>query len=81
MELLRQAEERRATMASPVARAVETFLQAEDETAARAIFQEKEEQLRSPQAAQLLASIEAGDPESHLYLEQRRALWRTLREQ
>ncbi len=64
--------------ASPAEEAVAQFLQAENEEEARAVFARHPDLLRSEEAAQILAAIEAEDPESHLYLETRRSLWRAL---
>lgn len=62
---------------SEVERAIEAFLYAGAEDV-DAVFAEYAGLLRSNEAAQLLFSMEAGDPESLLLLEERRALWRQL---
>jgi hypothetical protein len=68
----------REDAATPVERTVEDFLYAEDEEEARSIFAANAALLRTDEAAKLLFSLEASDPESHLHLETRRQLWQHL---
>lgn len=68
----------RQDASSPVQAGLEAFLYAEDDERAAAIFAENADLLRSDEAAMLLFSLEASDPESHLYLEARRQLWQRL---
>ena len=74
--LLQQVTGSEAT--SPVEEAVEAFLYAMREEDAEAIFAEQAEWLDSEEAATLIFSLEAGDPESQLHMETRRQLWHRL---
>lgn len=63
---------------SDAERALGAFLYAADEDEAIAVFEEEAALLRSPEARAALYAIEAGDPESDMHLEERRALWQRL---
>lgn len=63
---------------SDAERALHAFLFAEDEDEARAVFEREAALLRSPEARTAIFALEAGDPESDLHLEERRALWQKL---
>jgi hypothetical protein len=76
IEMLEEAL--RQDAATPVEAAVEEFLYALDEEEARLFFAENTDLLGSAEASNLLFSLEASDPESHLHLEARRQLWRRL---
>ena len=72
LEMLYDAQES-ATM-TPLERAVDAFLGAADEEAARAVFAEERTLLATSEARDLMDGIEAGDPESARFLMERRAL-------
>lgn len=64
---------------TPAEQALDSFLYAEDEAAARQVFAQEQALLTSPEAAQALAAIEPGDPESVAFLAERRRLYAALR--
>ncbi len=63
---------------SDAERALRSFLYAVDEDEAVAVFEQEAALLRSAEVRSALFSLEAGDPESDMHLEERRTLWQRL---
>lgn len=72
-------EERRNPAArDPAPQAVEAFINAWDEEEARSLFSAQQTILCSSEARELMESLTADDADTATYLDERRALYRTL---